>query len=144
MPGKLYEHLVDEIRFGFNTFWLAKGSRYRRHKLACAAEHQTLNLLLKGQLPLIIADYYLYLNDGHHWIPVEVGKMRDGKWSLITDNSTGLPLRVLRAGFDGSVWMLNMRRTQIETDLITFYQRLLPISVTHFKRSIEIRNKRDI
>jgi hypothetical protein len=55
--------------------------------------------------------------------------MADGKWSNVKAEGDGEPLRVLRVGFDRSVWLLNGRGLESERALIQrVKQRLAELS----------------
>jgi hypothetical protein len=72
----------------------------------------------------LIADGYIFPNDGYGVIPVEVGNMKAGKWSGITTTDQK-HLRVFRVDFDRTLWMLNPRNTKFEEQLFQFYNTIL-------------------
>jgi hypothetical protein len=68
----------------------------------------------------LIADGYIFPNDGYGVIPVEVGNMKSGKWSGITATDEK-PVRVFRVDFDRTLWILNPRNAKFEVELMRFY-----------------------
>jgi hypothetical protein len=124
MPSKLHEEIVDDIRFGFSHF-LRLNPKYRQNEILAIAENLFFEAIYPSASGIgLRADMYIDLRDGCGPIAVEVGRMKDGKWSHITTQD-GKPMRVLRVGFDRSIWMLNPRNTEIETDVMGFYRKEL-------------------
>lgn len=125
MISELHETLVDEVRFSFGEFMYEYGYDLWSN-VGFAAEAIVANVLT-GLVGIgLIADGYMFTNDGYGVIPVEVGNMEAGKWSGITV-SDDKPVRVLRVDFDRTLWMLNPRNTKFEGQLMKFYAaRLQP------------------
>jgi hypothetical protein len=82
-------------------------------------EAMTFNILFNCVHIGLRADAYFMLEDGAGPIMIEVGHMKDGKWAHIRAED-GLPVRILRVGFDRSCWLLNPRRTEIEDICFSF------------------------
>ena len=57
-------------------------------------------------------------------IAVEVGNMPDGKWGEVV-HEDGKSIRVLRIGFDRSIWMLRQRYTKAEIALLQLLEERL-------------------
>lgn len=120
----LHEEILDDIRFigdiydelGYtvNDFWSLTE--------ACLA-----NLFGECVGLRLNADAYLFPNDGGGPIMVEIGKMQDGKWSGVIA-SDSRPVRVLRVGFDRTIWLLNSRKTAMEEELLAYFERKLSTS----------------
>jgi hypothetical protein len=125
MTSELHETLVDEIRFSFSRFMHQHGYQMSDN-VGFLAEASFANILT-GLVGIgVIADGYIFPNDGYGVIPVEVGNMKAGKWSGIT-TADEKPVRVFRVDFDRSLWILNPRNTQFEGQLMQFYNaRLSP------------------
>jgi hypothetical protein len=76
-----------------------------RHNVGFAAEAIAANVLT-GLVGIgLIADGYIFPNDGYGVIPVEVGNMKAGKWSGITTTDEK-PVRVFPVDFDRTLWCL--------------------------------------
>lgn len=124
MPSELHEEIVDDIRFGFSHF-LRINPKYRQNEILVIAENMLFEVVYPSAKGMgLRADMYIDLRDGCGPIAVEVGRMKDGKWSHTTTQD-GKPIRVLRVGFDRSIWMLNPRNTEIEIDVMEFYRKEL-------------------
>lgn len=126
MISQLHETLVDEIRFSFSRFMHQHGYGLRDN-VGFAAEAIMANILT-GLVGIgLMADGYIFSNDGYGVIPVEVGNMKPGKWSGITA-ADEKPVRVFRVDFDRTLWMLNPRHTEFEDQLLQFYSARLDLS----------------
>lgn len=122
MPGELHEDIVDDVLFCFPEL-----CNLTNEKVGCIAEAAIANLMLGLVEVRLVADCYLLLQDGYGAMPVEVGNMKDGKWEHIKAPD-GLPVRVLRIGFDHQCWLLNPRNTELEKLVFSFVQfRLTPV-----------------
>jgi hypothetical protein len=119
MISQLHETLVDEIRFSFGRFMHQYGYELKDN-VGFAAEAIMANILSGLVGTGLIADEYIFPNDGYGVIPVEVGNMKAGKWSGVTTTDRK-PVRVFRVDFDGTLWMLNPRNTKFEGQLMKFY-----------------------
>ncbi|MBP8292371.1 MAG: hypothetical protein KAX65_06330 [Caldilineaceae bacterium] len=117
MPTELHEELIDDVRFCVSELGILTNGR-----VAGYADAKIMNAVM-GQWTTLLADAYLALDDcgecGEHLIAVEVGRMKDGKWSHIR-YGCGSPMTVLRVGFDRSTWLLNPKNTPIETTVMEF------------------------
>lgn len=143
MPSNLHEELVDDIRFGFNRF-LRINPKYRQDEfwknpgiMGDRVIFETVYPSAKGIN--LFGDVYLDLRDGCGPIVVDVGRMEDGKWNHIAVED-GKPIRVLRVGFDKSIWMLNSRDTEIEMDLMAFYRKEFSVAQDRNRDGIESEN----
>ncbi len=118
MISQLHETLVDEIRFSFGRFMHQHGYGLRDN-VGFAVEAIMANILT-GLVGIgLMADGYIFSNDGYGVIPVEVGNMKPGKWSGITV-ADEKPVRVFRVDFDRTLWMLNPRHTEFEDQLLVW------------------------
>jgi hypothetical protein len=119
VPSELHETIIDDIRFSFSLFMRTFG--YELHdNVGFLAEASAANILTGLTGIGLVADGYIFSNDGYGVIPVEVGSMRSGKWSAVmtTDDK---PIRVLRVDFDLTIWVLRPRNTSFEKQLLQFY-----------------------
>lgn len=123
MPSELHESLVDEIRFAFSRFMSEHGYSLTDNVGFCV-EASFANLLTGAIGIRLMADGYIFANDGYGMIPVEVGTMKAGKWSGFTAGDDK-PLRVFRVDFDRTSWMINPRGTRFEDHLIDYYRKRL-------------------
>lgn len=122
-----HEDMVDDWRFCWSEFTILH-PEYGFPAAGIYAEHLIFSCfhpeLKRSKDGNVEADGYISTPDGCGPIAVEVGNMKDGKWSHVTFTD-GLPLRVLRIGFDGSVWMLNERNTKFEIAYLGFLRKKL-------------------
>lgn len=112
--------IVDDWRFGtaqfrdiFPEYGLFEVSIFVEHCMFAAA-YSTFK-----SSPVCADGYLIPHPDGFGMIAVEVGSMKDGKWSHIIAPDDK-PIRVLRIGFDRSVWLLNERYTDFEKKYLMY------------------------
>lgn len=122
-----HEDMVDDWRFCWSEFTILH-PEYGFPNAGIYMEHLIFSCfhpeLKRSKSPGAEADGYISTPDGYGAIAVEVGGMKDGKWSHVTFTD-GLPMRVLRIGFDGTVWMLHERKTKFETEYMRFLSKKL-------------------
>ena len=134
LGGELHEYLLDEIRFGFGDF-LCEQPEYADVERGVIVESSLFNEIFDTVGCRRVADAYLLLSDGAGPVAVEIGNMKDGKWQLFVCSEDKKPVRVLRVGFDGSVWLLNPRNTSIEASLLNWYRARLEEAVAEYKQA---------
>lgn len=112
--------IVDDWRFGtaefrdvFKEYAFSAVSIFVEHCMFAACYPEFKNS------PTVADGYMIPHTDGFGMIAVEVGTMKDGKWSYVVD-CDDMPIRVLRIGFDRSVWLLNERNTDFERKYLKY------------------------
>ena len=110
MPTKLHEDILDDWRAGTCDF-LYHHPEYQPTFLGIDGGFNFFPGNLRPDGSILPGE-----KDGYGAIAVEVGRMHDGKWSHIVD-SDGLPVRVLRIGFDRGIYWINPRHTEFEKEL---------------------------
>lgn len=73
----------------------------------------------------IRADLWIVPLGEEEGFPLEVGKMKVGKWG---------DMRCLRVDFDGSVWFLNPKGTPFEHELLLAISKSMPSYIAEFKK----------
>jgi len=123
MPKQDHEDLINLARdIWFNRIVPIYGDFLSPKPTLFVIDHKLRHLVLEGlDLKGNWPDFYMYLNDGYGQILGEVGEMESFRWGHVI-YSDGLPVRILRIGFDYSVGMLNPRFTEREISLLKILQ----------------------
>ena len=112
--SELHEEILDDVRFCTGEL-----SEMTDGQVECIVEASLANIIMGTVGNHLTADAYFFIGDNGGPIAVEIGSMKDGKWSTHF-GPDGFPVRVLRVGFDRSCWLLNPRNTEIEDFLFNF------------------------
>jgi len=124
--GELHEELVDVVRFGIGKFAYKYG--YDIEDIGCVVEHSVAKCFARCLIGCNLrADSYVMIQDGYGVIPVEVGHMPAGKWDWLISDVDNTPVRVLRVDFDRHAYLLHPRHTQIEDDMMAFFDEEMRI-----------------
>jgi len=113
MLSEEHENIIDDFR---ECLW-----KYNNPQILFVIEH-IIAAIIWPELKYShnIADGYIQLHDGHSVFPLEVGKMKDNKWTSWNDKTDGNSVRVLRISFERNIWLLNPRGNDIENEFISF------------------------
>ena len=112
--SELHEEILDDVRFCTGELFEMTDGQIR-----CFVEAALANIVMGTVGIGLVADAYFFVEDNGGPIAVEIGRMKDGKWETCF-GPDGLPIRILRIGFDRSCWLLNPRNTEIEDLLFNF------------------------
>lgn len=141
MPSLEHEDIIDDVRFA-SSFFLAECASLLDCDSweigATIADAFAFTAIFglrddSGRRGLA-ADFHMMLEDDAGPVMVEVGNMKDGKWNHL-EWEDGLPVRVLRIGFDRSVSLIRPRRTQLETA----YVKWVDLSLQGIEPMIEVK-----
>ena len=123
MPKQDHEDFIDLARdIWFNEIVPIYGDPMSPKPTIFVVDHKLRHLVLEGlDITGNWPDFYIHINDGHGPILGEVGEMESFRWGHLIC-SDGLPVRILRIGFDYSVGVINPRFTKREIKLIKIFQ----------------------
>jgi hypothetical protein len=126
MPSRQHEDLINLFRaIWFNHVIPLYGDATTPEGVWFLLDHKLAFFLLeglsiKGNWP----DFYLHPNDGYGPILGEVGEMPSARWGHVIC-ADGLPIRILRIGFDFSIGVINPRFTKREIEIQKIVQKHL-------------------
>ena len=122
-PSDLHEKIVSDVWQIFQTHVVERfGSVFDPGGIMFSYEPMISNRLMSiNGAKMRKADFYFEPNDGHGPVLGEVGEMPSGKWRDVLSND-GLPIRILRVGFDRSIGIINPRFTKREVGILKIVQ----------------------
>jgi hypothetical protein len=122
-PSRIHEAIIEEVWYIFQTD-IANifGSAFNENGVLFSLEP-----ILSGMVMNISgtqgkrADFYFDPYDSHGPVAGEVGEMHSDKWANVIAPD-GVPIRILRVGFDRSIGLLNPRFSEKEIEILKIVQ----------------------